>query len=100
MKVLAGIIIGGVLPFICSAVSAGDAVAGKERAAVCVGCHGSDGIGTSPLWPNLRGQKLAYLVKQLKAFRDGSRVDSTMGPMAKGLSDQDIEDLATYYSGL
>lgn len=90
----------GVLLIAPGAVSAGDAVAGKAKAAVCVGCHGIDGIGTSPLWPNLKGQKLAYLVKQLKAFRDDTRTDSTMGPMAKGLSDEDIENLATYYSGL
>jgi len=80
--------------------AAGDPDAGKTKAAVCIGCHGIDGIGTSPLWPNLKGQKRAYLVKQLKAFRGGSRTDSTMSTMAQPLSDEDIDNLAAYYSGL
>ncbi|MCP4409102.1 MAG: cytochrome c, partial [Gammaproteobacteria bacterium] len=48
----------------------------------------------------LAGQKDAYLVKQIKAFRDGGRKDPMMAPMVKALSDSDIENLAAYYSGL
>ena len=79
---------------------AGDIDAGKTRSASCVGCHGANGISANPLWPNLAGQKRAYLVKQLKAFRDGSRSDPMMTPMAKPLSNADIENLAAYYSSL
>jgi len=79
---------------------AGDVAAGKSRAASCSGCHGADGISANPLWPNLAGQKEAYLVKQLKAFRDGTRSDPMMTPMAKPLSGADIENLAAYFSSL
>jgi cytochrome c553 len=59
-----------------------------------------DGRGTTPLFPNLNGQKAEYLVRQLVAFRDGVRQDATMAPMATALTDQDIADLAAYYAGL
>jgi cytochrome c553 len=78
----------------------GDAAAGKAKAAVCAGCHGAAGISANPLWPNLAGQKDAYIVKQLKAFRDGTRSDPMMSPMAKPLSDADIDNLAAYFSSL
>lgn len=81
-------------------VMAGDAAAGKAKSATCAGCHGAAGVSNNPLWPNLAGQKEAYLVKQLKAFRDGSRTDPMMAPMAKPLTDDDINNLAAYYSGL
>jgi cytochrome c553 len=80
--------------------AAGDAAAGKAKSAVCAGCHGADGKSASPMFPNLAGQKDAYLVKQLKAFRDGTRSDPSMSPMAKPLTDADIDNLAAYYSSL
>ncbi|MCA1804068.1 MAG: hypothetical protein LC646_01580 [Xanthomonadaceae bacterium] len=46
------------------------------------------------------GQHAPYLAKQMKAFRDGTRSDPMMSPMAKPLSDQDIENLAAYFSSL
>jgi cytochrome c553 len=83
-----------------SVAMAGDPAAGKAKSATCTACHGANGISNNPLWPNLAGQKDQYLVKQMKAFRDGQRQDPTMSPMAKGLSDGDIEDLAAFYAGL
>ncbi len=80
------------------AQAGGDAAAGKAKAASCAGCHGANGVSNNPLWPNLAGQKDAYLVKQMKAFKDGSRKDPMMSPMAKPLSDADIDNLAAYYS--
>ena len=89
---------------ICVAVGgnalAGDAAAGKAKSGTCAGCHGAAGISNNPLWPNLAGQQPGYLVKQLKAFRDGSRTDPMMGAMAKPLSDEDIANLAAWYSSL
>lgn len=79
---------------------AGDAAAGKTKSAACAACHGADGRGTTPLFPNLNGQKPEYLTVQLKAFRDGKRTDPTMAPMAMALTDQDIADLAAFYGGL
>jgi len=82
------------------AFAAGDAEAGKAKSAVCAACHGAEGISAMDIYPNLAGQKAAYLVTQLQHFRDGERNNPIMAPMAKPLSDQDIEDLAAYYSGL
>ncbi len=80
--------------------AAADADAGKTKSAVCAACHGADGSSSNDIWPNLKGQKNGYLVKQIKAFRDGDRTDPMMSPMAKSLSDEDIDNLAAYYSGL
>lgn len=79
-------------------VGAADVEAGKAKSAVCAACHGTNGVSPSPLWPNLAGQQEAYLVKQMKDFREGKRTDATMAPMAAGLSDSDIENLAAYYA--
>lgn len=77
---------------------AGDIEAGKIKSAMCASCHGVNGISMSPLWPNLAGQKEQYLIKQIKAFRDGTRQDPMMAPMVAALSDADIENLAAYYA--
>jgi cytochrome c553 len=77
---------------------AGDAAAGQARAALCAACHGATGTSPNELWPNLAGQKEGYLIKQMKAFRDGERNDPMMSPMAKPLSDADIENLAAFFA--
>ncbi len=100
MKKLVSAVIVSVAVLASGAALAGDAAAGKAKAATCAGCHGAEGISGNPLWPNLAGQKEAYLVKQLKAFRDGTRTDPMMAPMAKPLSDDDINNLAAYFSSL
>ena len=85
------------------AAQAGDAAAGKAKAAVCSSCHGVNGISIAGMFPNLAGQKEAYLVSAMKAYRDGGRTGGTaaqMTPMVAALSDEDIADLAAYYSGL
>ena len=81
-------------------VQAADIEAGKVKAATCAGCHGPAGISSNPMWPNLAGQQPGYLVKQLKAFRDGTRSDPMMTPMASPLTDEDIANLAAYYTNL
>jgi cytochrome c553 len=85
---------------LCASASAGDPRAGQQKAQACAACHGAAGISNNPLWPNLAGQKEQYLIKQMKAFRSGQRNDPVMSPMAKPLSDADIENLAAYYAGL
>ncbi len=100
MKKITDILMVCVLLSNTGAVLAGDAVAGKTKAASCIGCHGATGKSKNSMWPNLAGQKNAYLVKQLKAFRDGTRKDPMMNPMAKPLSDADIDNLAAYFSSL
>ena len=80
--------------------AAGDADAGKTKAATCAACHGSNGIGASDTFPNLAGQHSDYIVKQLKAFKSGDRKDPLMAPMAAALSEQDMADVAAYFAGL
>jgi cytochrome c553 len=80
------------------AQAAGDAAAGKEKSAVCAACHGADGNSLSPIWPKLAGQHPFFIEKQLHAFKSGERKDPLMSPMALPLTDQDIQDLAAYFS--
>lgn len=86
--------------FTTTAVLAGDIEAGKTSAAICASCHGPAGVSPMDMWPNLAGQKTAYLAKQIKDFRDGVRKDSVMNSVAIGLSDADIDNLAAYYNSL
>ncbi len=74
--------------------------AGKAKAVMCAACHGANGIAPIPTYPNLKGQNSAYLEKQLKAFKDGSRKAPVMAPMAAVLSDADIVNIAAYYNNL
>jgi len=67
---------------------------------MCENCHGVDGIATLPGAANLAGQQDEYLRGQLKASRSGARKDPVMGVVAKTLSDEDIVNLAAWYSGL
>lgn len=83
-----------------NAALADDIAAGKQKAASCAGCHGTAGVSNNPAWPNLAGQQKVYLAKQLRDFRSGKRVDALMTPMAKPLSDKDINNLAAYYNSL
>ncbi len=82
------------------AANAADIEAGKAKSALCAACHGANGISPSPLWPNLAGQKEAYLAKQIRAFKSGERKDPSMAPMVAALTDADIDNLAAYYASL
>ena len=82
---------------------AGDIDIGKAGATVCAGCHGLDGKSVGPGFPNLAGQDIVYLKNQLINYRNKSRTggqSALMYGMAAGLSDEDIENLATYFSSL
>jgi len=77
-----------------------DAVkSGEKKAMVCTACHGVEN-SNNPEWPNLSQQSKKYLVEQLHAFRDGIRNNALMSSQAIGLSDQDINDLASYYNSI
>ena len=78
--------------------AAGDATAGQQKSAVCAGCHAADGNSVNPIWPKLAGLAPAYIVKQLNEYKSGARQDPVMAPMAMPLSEQDMEDLAAYFS--
>ncbi len=83
-----------------SLANAGDVAAGKTKSVSCAACHGAEGVSAIPMYPNLAGQKEAYIVKSLKDFKTDARKDPTMGAMAKPLSDDDIANLAAYYASL
>ena len=83
--------------------AAADIEAGKAKSATCVACHGANGISTIPTYPNLAGQKAAYLESALKAYRSkerGGAQAAIMYGMAAPLSDEDIANLAAYYESL
>ena len=79
-----------------------DAERGRQAAAACPACHQADGSGMNipdgESWPRLAGQNAAYLAKQLHDFKAGRRDNPTMAPFANMLDDQQIADLAAYYS--
>ena len=81
-----------------AAQAAGDPEVGKEKAASCAACHGTDGNSVNPEWPKLAGQHESYLVKQLTYFKHGERDNATMQGMAAGLTDRDRQDLAAFYA--
>ncbi|GAA0300123.1 c-type cytochrome [Psychrosphaera haliotis] len=81
-------------------VQAADIEAGKAKAATCAACHGANGISAIPTYPNLAGQKPAYIVQQLKAFKSGERNNAIMKPMATMLTDADMINVAAYYASL
>lgn len=89
---LAGSLLSGV------ALAGGDAEAGKAASATCAACHGADGNSAIPTNPKLAGQYESYLVHALKAYRSGDRQNAIMSGFAAGLSDQQIADLAAYFS--
>lgn len=72
---------------------------GATLALRCAMCHGARGVSQADT-PNLAGQYAAVIFKQLHDYQTGARASAIMRPMALGLSDQDIRDLAAYYSYL
>jgi cytochrome c553 len=77
----------------------GDAAKGQGIVdKVCGACHGADGNSTSPTYPNLAGQQLEYIHKQLTEFKSGARKNSIMAPNVTALSNDDMLNLAAYFS--
>jgi len=70
--------------------------AGKENQ--CFACHGVNGVSVNPDFPSLAGQNKVYIIKQLKAFKNGDRKSPIMAPMVSGLSDEDMDSIATYFA--
>lgn len=76
----------------------GNAAAGQAKSALCGSCHGVDGNSLMAMNPKLAGQSARYMVKQLKEFKSGARESAIMASMVLSLSDQDMEDIAAWYS--
>ena len=86
--------------FVQGEATAGDAKAGKAKAQMCQACHGIDGMSKVPDAPNIAGQVDGYLVAQLQAFKSGARKSEAMSLVASGLSSDDIDNLAAWYSSI
>jgi cytochrome c553 len=97
-KLVAALSMVAVIGWISPSLAAGSKDAGQAKSATCMACHGVDGNSVNPEWPNLAGQHSAYIVEQLTAFKAGGRKNDLMSPMAMILSDEDMADLAAYYS--
>jgi cytochrome c553 len=85
-----------------AAAEGGDAQAGRNKAAMCMGCHGIEGYHTAYpevyRVPRLGHQHSAYIVKALQSYKSGSRKNETMRAIAASLTEKDMNDLAAYYS--
>lgn len=90
------------LAVLLSVILSGAALADAKTTAttVCASCHGANGISAADSFPNLAGQKKGYLVSALKAYKEKTRNNAMMNGLAAGLSDSDIDELATHFSGL
>lgn len=78
----------------------GDANAGKQKAAVCSGCHGANGISPASMFPNLAGQRAEYLYWQLVEFKREARPESPMTSQVANLDDAALRDLAAWFASL
>lgn len=78
----------------------GNIDAGRAKATTCAACHGKDGMGVAPNFPALAGQFRDYLVNALHEYKSGKRKNTIMNGQASALSDQDIDDVAAYFSSL
>ncbi|MBU6421441.1 MAG: cytochrome c4 [Gammaproteobacteria bacterium] len=76
----------------------GNAAAGQTKAATCAACHGADGNSVSPQFPKLAGQNADYIVRELQRFKSGERKNAIMSGMAAPLSEQDMLDVAAWFS--
>lgn len=80
-------------------IASGDPALGKEKSALCQGCHGEDGNSASPLFPKLSGQWGDYIQKQVRNFQSISRVNETMNEIALTVIDfDDLYDIAAYFA--
>mgnify|MGYP000271180454 FL=1 len=87
-----------------SVAQEGDAERGEAASATCVACHQANGGGMNisggESWPRLAGLNSNYIAKQLHDFKAGDRQNATMVTFANMLDDQQIADVAAYYSQL
>jgi cytochrome c553 len=83
-----------------AAFADGDAAAGRQKAEVCLACHGPNGVSSLPATPSLAGQSDQFIQWQLVFFRSGRRPNPAMAPLVANLSDEDVRTLGAYFAGL
>jgi cytochrome c553 len=88
------------MALLAAAPTRAEPIAAPPVAGRCVACHGADGIGKAAQYPDLRGQKAAYMEKQLRAYRSGERTDPWMSAMARSLTDEEIAAVAAWFAAL
>ena len=76
----------------------GDPAAGQAKSALCATCHGVDGNSDLSVTPKIAGQNYKYIVKQLQDYKSGARANATMSAMVAALSEQDMMDIAAWFS--
>jgi cytochrome c553 len=87
--------------FTCAtSAHAADIAAGKEKAELCVGCHGEGGISQMENVPSLAAQPDLFMQWQLVYFRAGTRKNEQMQPIVEQLSNDDIRNLGAYFASL
>lgn len=97
----ASLLIATLAVFATSAFAEADLDAGKAKAVVCQACHGVDGnAGIDPQYPRLAGQYRDYMARTLHEYKSGERKNPIMAGFASTLSDQDIENLSSYFASL
>ena len=80
-------------------IGSGDPVAGRDKSALCQGCHGEDGNSVAPTFPKLAGQWSDYIQKQLREFQNGARFNETMTDVAVSVDNfKDLFDIAAYFA--
>jgi len=102
MKFVLGLIAFVLAGSVLAQAPAGNAQAAKSKISMCTGCHGIPGYKTVYPYvyqvPMITGQRALYIVNALQAYKSGARSHPSMRGVAQSLSDQDMADLAAYYS--
>jgi cytochrome c553 len=102
MKTILGLMLFVLTASVLAQAPAGNAEAAKSKISACIGCHGIPGYKT--VFPHvyqvpmITGQQPVYIVNALQAYKSGARSHPSMRGIAQGLSEQDMADLAAYYS--
>src|SRR6516165_1165415 len=80
--------------------AAADIAAGREKAEICAGCHGDNGISQTENIPSLAGQPDQFIQWQLVFFRAGTRKNEQMQPIIEQIDNTDIRNLGAYFASL
>jgi len=101
MRSILKLLLGGVIlagPSLADDLPEGDPESGRKVAGLCRTCHGLDGVARIPIAPHIAGESVTYIVAQLLAFREGRREHEMMSVVARGLTDQQVSDVAAWYA--
>lgn len=101
LLILRALVVGAVLGTVnvqAADILKGDPVAGEQKAVACGACHGADGNSMVPMFPKLAGLGEKYLLQQTQHIRSGLRPVAQMAGQVDNMSDQDLADIAAYFT--